>query len=89
MTSVGSSRSSNQATGVSKSRGLARPFDADRPKLGQAERQAVILGDIAARFAFEQLDPELHAARNDGDRAGRDFHPAKLGLRCAARPAAE
>ena len=51
---------------------------ADRAELGQAERSAVILGDIAARLAID-LDAELHAARDQADAARRNVHPAQLG----------
>ena len=63
MTSVGSSLSSNQATGVSKSRGLARPLEPIGPSSGRRSGSAMILGDIAARFAVD-FDPEFHAARD-------------------------
>ena len=61
---------------------------ADRPKLGQAQRQAMVLRDIAARFAVD-LDPELHAARDERDRARARPPAVQARSRCAARPTAE
>ena len=53
MTSVGSSRSSKAATGISKSRGLARPLAPIGPRSGRRNGSAVILRDIATRFAVD------------------------------------
>ena len=66
---------------------IGEAVGADRAELGQAERSAVILGDIAARFAVD-LDPELHAARDQRDPARRDLHPAELGDDARACPPA-
>ena len=86
------SRSSKAATGVRKSRGLARPLAPIGAEFGQPERRAVVLADVAARLLVRQLDAELDAARNDGDLAGRDVENAELGMqrqraRAAARSA--
>ncbi len=51
---------------------------ADRTKLGKAERQPVVLGDITARFAVD-LDPELDAARHKRGRTGGDLEDSELG----------
>ena len=78
MTSVGSSLVLEPGDRRFEIARVGEAVGADRPELGQAERQAVILGDIAARFAVD-LDAELHAARNQPDPAGRDVHPPELG----------
>ena len=52
---------------------------ADRPALRQGEGAAVVLAQVAARGAAQELDPELHAARDDGDLAGLDVDDAELG----------
>ena len=40
----------------------------------------MVLADIAARGAVGQGDPEAHAARDDGDFAGRDGEAAEFGV---------
>lgn len=52
---------------------------ADGAALWQGERAAVGLTHISARRSADQFCPELHAARDDVDLAGRDLDPAKLG----------
>jgi hypothetical protein len=49
------------------------------PEVGQPERGAAILRDVAARRAVGQLDPEAHAARDQRDVSGRDVHHTHLG----------
>ena len=51
----------------------------DRPALGQGEGAAIVLAQIAARRSVRKLDPDLHAARNDGDLARLDVDDAELG----------
>ena len=52
---------------------------ADRAAFGQAEGAAVILADIAAGGAAEQVGRELHAARDDHDFAGLRLDHAEFG----------
>ena len=85
------SRSSYHAAGVRKSRGFARPFEPMTPEVGQAERRAEVLADVAARRV---ADSRPAARRESGCRAGsprsraarRRGGPARS--RCAAGPAA-
>src|SRR5689334_17695832 len=60
---------------------VGKPVGADRAQLGQAERQPVVLRDIAARFAVQELDAKLHAPWDETDRAGRDLKPPEFGLK--------
>ena len=39
----------------------------------------VILRDVARRFAFDEVDPELHSARHERDVARADFQPPEFG----------
>ncbi len=52
---------------------------ADRAEIGQAQRGAEVLGDVAARLAIEQLDAETDAARNHRDLLRLDIEYAELG----------
>ena len=58
---------------------VGQAVGADRPALGQRERAAVVLAQIAAGRPARELDPDLHAARDDGDLAGLDVDDAELG----------
>ena len=58
--------------------GVGQAVGADRAEVGQAERLAVVLADVAAGLAVGQLDAELDAARNDGQFARRNFENAEL-----------
>ena len=51
---------------------------ADRPALGQGEGAAVVLAEIAACRSVDQLDAELHAARDDGHLARFDVDDPEL-----------
>ena len=52
---------------------------ADRAEVGQLERRAVVLADIAARRAVGQLDPKAHAARDHDDLLRLGVDHAELG----------
>src|SRR5215510_10406696 len=52
---------------------LREALRADGPELRQAENGPVVLAHVPARRILRQIDPELHAARHDGDFAWRNF----------------
>src|SRR3712207_2576147 len=52
---------------------------ADRPALGQGEGAAVALAQVAPGRAALELDPDLHAARDDHDLAGLGVDDPELG----------
>ena len=79
----GASRSSKAATGVRKSRGLARPLAPIGPSSGRRKHGAVILADIAARRAVEQLDAE--AGRRAGSPRSRPARPSSTPSSVASR----
>ena len=58
---------------------VGQAVGADRAALGQRERAAVVLAEIAARRAVRQLDAKLDAARDHRDLAGLDVDDAELG----------
>ena len=58
---------------------LREALRADQPQLGQAERRAVVLANVAACLLLEQLELELHAARDDADLARGDADFSQLG----------
>src|SRR5690348_13409014 len=58
---------------------VGQAVGADRAALGQGQRAAVVLAEIAPRRAAPQLHAELYAARDDGDLARRDVDDAELG----------
>src|SRR3712207_1258153 len=52
---------------------------ADRPALGQGQRPAVVLAQVAAGRPALELDPDLDPARDDADLARLDVDDAELG----------
>ena len=65
--------------GIEKVARIGQTVGADRPALRQIEIGAVILADVTARGAIEQVDGKLEAARDDADLAGRDLEHTALG----------
>ncbi len=79
MTRHGASRSSNAATGVLKSRGLARQFAPIGPRPGSVEFLPVILADKAPRRPLQNLDPVDKPARQNRDFLGFQINHPQFG----------
>ncbi|MNS21475.1 hypothetical protein D3C72_532390 [compost metagenome] len=57
---------------------------ANRAQVRDAQRRAVVFGDVAAGLAVEQFDAELHATRDYRDFQRLDFHHPQLGGKAQA-----